>query len=519
MLCRIISIAFLTALLSFGCGDGDTSGGAGAGGSGGAGGEDCSIDTDRDGTPDCTDDDDDDDGIDDEREATLETDPLDRDSDRDGIEDGVEVDLVRTYSPDGLIALATTRTDPTIPTVLVEVDYVMGFRPNAAVFQIAASAFDHAGMEIYFMIDVEPPIPTTALPSGMSPWTNLQLEQLLVSYDDQTAEVHEAYVHVLVVPDDNSPTRRHGTSHHARPNNPSEGNHGSDPDPQYAGSFVFIDTIKSQYASYATEFSGAMISEDQLIARTLIHELGHLLGCTEEGSIGGYDQFNVMTQNGRLGNPSTSVTPWTNNIFGAGGVGHPTFSEASLEQMDLTRKLSVETGVSPLRQFFDMGTATSAIRANYRQITETTAYDEEKGYGWESPLPTVSSTSGSLASDERFVDYVAGDPNEEAPTRFRVSGLGTGPVDVFFRLGAQVTDAIDVRCEIRHPELGLAFEQGTIDASSMFVSTPANGRGASPVESTSALGYGTADLVVECLNDGTYADAPIEIINFEKREP
>jgi len=154
---------------------------------------------------------------------------------------------------------------------------------------------------------------------------------------------------------------------------------------------------------------------------------------------------------------------------------------------------------------------------NYRQTTETTTYDEEKGYGWESPLPTVSSTDGSDPSDES-VDYVAGDPNEEAPTRFRASGFGTGPVLASFRLGAQVTDAITVRCEMRHPDLGVAFRQGTIDASSKFVEMT-NSRVSPVVESTNALGYGTADLVVECLNDDTYTDAPIEFIIFEKQEP
>jgi hypothetical protein len=135
-------------------------------------------------------------------------------------------------------------------------------------------------------------------------------------------------------------------------------------------------------------------------------------------------------------------------------------------------------------------------------------------------VPTVSSTSGSDPSDERFADYVAGDPSETAATRFRVSALGTGPMDVFFRLGAQVSSPITVRCELRHPEQGVAFQSGTIDSMMAFVATSSNGRRAFPVvESTSSLGHGRGDLVLECLNDNSYGDAPIEIVNFTKREP
>jgi hypothetical protein len=82
-------------------------------------------------------------------------------------------------------------------------------------------------------------------------------------------------------------------------------------------------------------------------------------------------------------------------MHGLNAVGYSTFSEGSLAQMDLTMKLSVDTGGSPTRRFFDMGTLTSPIRPDYRQVTEATAFNESLGYGWESPVPTVSSASGS----------------------------------------------------------------------------------------------------------------------------
>ena len=429
-----------------------------------------------------------------------------------------EVDRDRDYNVDGTTTSAVTRTDPTTPTVLVELDYVSGSRPNASVFVMAESAFAHAGMEIRFLIGDGSPIPTADLPTGSAPWTKADLEQLLLSSDDPAREVHAAYVHVIVVPRDN--TTRHGTTHHAASNNPAEGNHGSDPDPRYAGSFVFIDTISNDYNTFSGAFSNAGITEDQLIAKTLVHEIGHALGCTEEGSGGGIDTFNVMAQSSQLGSPNSSVDPWRDNMHGLDAVGYPTFSEGSLAQMDLTMKLSVDTGGSPARRFFDMGTLASPIRPDYRQVTEGTTFDESVGYGWESPAPTVSSASGSDPSDERFTDYVAGGAAGTTATRFRVSALGTGPVDVFFRLGAQVSSPIDVRCELRHPQQGVAFQSGTIDSTTAFVATPSNGRRAFPVvESTSSLGHGRGDLILECLNDNTYGDAPIEIVNFTKREP
>ncbi len=462
------------------------------------------------------------DGLTNGEEAMLGTDPLDADSDRDGIDDGVEVELDRPYNVDGTTTTAFTRTDPTMPTVLVELDYVSGFRPNASVFLMAENAFAHASMEIRFMIDDASPIPAASLPTHPGQWTTAELEQVLLSTDDSSQDIHSAYLHVIVVPRDNS--GRHGTTHHAASNNPAEGNHGSRPDPRYAGSFVFIGAITDDYNNkdvVMQAFSNAGITADHLIAKTLIHEIGHALGCTEEGSSGGIDTFNVMALSSQLGDPNsnTGVAPWEDNMFGLDSVGQPTFSQGSLAQMDLTMKLSVDTGSSLVRRFFDMGTSTSPIQPNYRQVTETTAFDEAVGHGWESPLPTVSSTSGSVPSDARFADYVAGDPNETASTRFRASALGTGPVGVFFRLGAQVSSPITVRCELRHPQFGVAVESGTVD-STTIVATPSRGRRAFPVvDSINALGYGRGDLLLECLNDNTYGDAPIEIVTFIKNEP
>ena len=141
-------------------------------------------------------------------------------------------------------------------------------------------------------------------------------------------------------------------------------------------------------------------------------------------------------------------------------------------------------------------------------------------HGWDPPQPAISSTSGSDPSDERFSDYVAGDPAATSATRFRISALGSGPVDVFFRLGAQLTGPVVVRCELRHPDFGVAFQSGTIDSMNPFVATPSNGRRAFPIiESVNALGHGRGDLVLECLDDSTYGDAPIEVVNFTKRAP
>jgi hypothetical protein len=83
-------------------------------------------------------------------------------------------------------------------------DDVSGFRPNPAVFLMAENAFAHAGMEIRFRIDDTSPIPVAALPTGTGSWTWADLEQLLLNTDDPSQDIHAAYLHVIVVPDDRS---------------------------------------------------------------------------------------------------------------------------------------------------------------------------------------------------------------------------------------------------------------------------------------------------------------------------
>lgn len=458
---------------------------------------DCSIDTDGDSIPDCTDDDDDGDGLTDDEEAALGTAPLDPDSDHDGLGDGDE---------NGTLA-----TDPKTPTLFVEIDYMTGGsasrRPTEGALTIAAQSFAAAGIEIFFTVDDENTI------SEVSPLeTDADMESVLSSSKDTVLEHH---LHVVFA--DVGSSYEHCTTHYASPNN---GTFGNAPDPKNAGAFVFAGQIAADYATFTSELTGAGISQDNLLARALVQEIGHLVGCTNEGGDSGITYTNVMASNTTLGPiHSTNMDRWTDGTLGEGHVGYPTFSEESAAQMDLSFKASVETAASPLVRTYDFGTADSPVAAGSYRVTETDAFDPAVGYGWDTPLPTVSSTQGSDSGDPRTADYVAGDPDTEGDVFFRMAALGTESTMVFIRLGATTSESMDVRCELRHPDFGVAYVQGTISAANPFVATSGSGLRSFPVIDANPLGFGRADLVVRCIDDETHVDAPIEYVTVTKEEP
>jgi len=457
----------------------------------------CLTDTDGDTVPDCIDEDDDDDGLTDEVEAGLGTDPLDPDSDHDGLDDGEEEN--------------TLSTDPTKPTLFVEVDYMTGGsasrQPTSGTLDIATQSFAASGIDIAFAVDDSDTV------SEISPLSSDADMESVLSGSKNPALPH----HLHVVFADVGSATEHGTTHYPNLNN---GTFGNAPDPKYAGSFVFAGQIAADYATYTTELTGAGISQDHLMARTLVHEIGHMIGCTHEGGTGGLDTTNVMAPNSALGPMfDPDLSRWKDGTLGAGWVGYPTFNENAEEQMDLSFKASVETGGSPSVRTFDFGTADSPVGVNTYRVTESTAFDPSVGYGWDAPLPTVASTQGSDSGDPRTGDYVSGDPATEGDIYFRISALGTEATMVFIRLGATTTETLNVRCELRHPDYGVAYLQGTISPGTPYLQTSGSGVRSFPVIDANSLGFGRADLLLRCIDDDTHDDAPIEYVKVTKEDP
>lgn len=380
-------------------------------------------------------------------------------------------------------------------------------QPSADTLSIATQSFAASGIDILFVVDDANTV------TEISPLTSdADMESVLSGAKNPALSTH---LHVVFA--DVGSSYEHGTSHYP---NLNSGSFGNQPEPAYSGAFVFAGQIAADYTTYTTELTGAGITQDHLMARTLVHEIGHLIGCTHEGGASGSTYTNVMCSNTTLGPiHSTNMERWKDGTLGEGHVGYPTFSDEAEAQMDLSFKASVETAESPAVRTFDFGTVDSPIGVNTHQVTETTAFDPAVGYGWDAPLPTVSSTQGSDSGDPRTGDYVSGDPDTEHDVFFRISALGTESTMVFIRLGATTTETWNVRCELRHPDYGVAYLQGTISPSTSSVQTSGSGVRSFPVIDANSLGYGRADLLLRCIDDATYDDAPIEYVKVTKEEP
>jgi hypothetical protein len=322
----------------------------------------------------------------------------------------------------------------------------------------------------------------------------------------------EGASHVHVVMADRGSGTGHGTSHYASPN---DGTFGDRPGAEYSAAFVFAGQIEADHQQYATSFFTPWgISVDHLIARTLIHEIGHLIGCTHESS----DPGNVMAQNSLVGAVNNgTMSRWQDAALGKGHVGYPTFLEGSIDQIDLTLKASADMGTSPSQRAFDMGPSASATGAGTFAVAETTAFDVERGFGWVDALPTEASTTGSNTNDDRFADYVAGDPTVEADTVFRIEGLGSHRVRVNVRVGKTGGADRAVRCEIRHPTQGTGWFSTTLTSSNTFRQYWYNP--VFPVSPEVTGAFGRSYLEVRCLDDATRDDAPIEYLRIEKLNP
>lgn len=346
--------------------------------------------------------------------ATNPTNP-DTDGDGEGLDDFEEVTTWYDITlPTGIDSVHIA--DPLRPDLLVETDAMSGYSPTDAMMFETQKAYQDLGFTLRYKID------STSL--GAATVNNSNAKSLQSSNDNAT---YGAYVH-LIFARDHSDSSLRGTTVYELPNasNPAashpDPNH---PDPKYSGVFIFRERINNQHTQ---DQQNRGITLDLLTARTIIHELGHALGCNHESTTGGFDYENVMASSGALNTLDRLET----NVLGPDGTG-PRFSAAGALQIDLSFKTSADTSVNPSDRGFDCGLSNSPIAPGYRRVLKSDAYSRTLRYGWEvGAAPTQASENGGSDTNAKR-DIVEGTNGSDV--RFQLGGLGRYKVNVLVGLG------------------------------------------------------------------------------------
>lgn len=427
------------------------------------------------------------DGLEDADERARGTDVVAPDTDFDGLPDGAEVllahpvtdldapELSEDPAAAGDASLAPRRsvhTDPLRQTLLVEIDCDRGACPSVAALRVARRAFADIDVEAWFFVDDAGDwLSTTAARDAAT------LEAALAASDGRAGSHALApYVHVLFT--DRGEGDLHGLTHSVLPE-ATPPDHSTPPDSAAprAGALVFSGEIARQREAHAAAFDALGVSLDQLVARALVHELGHALGASHEGPAnGGWDWSNVMVASSDLGAPEDAPHRWSLQFV----AGHPRFSAASRAQLHLDFKTSVETAAPLLDRRFafthpggDAASAPEPIPPGFTPVAPGVGLEWTTGFGH---------------------DLHRGG--------FAVAHLGTAPWRV--RLGVAGRDGAAVRCELGEDgpvvELGgSAEEPGAAEVLGAPTSPPAGAEWwARPRFVAHSAGFGRSTLTVRC---------------------
>jgi hypothetical protein len=242
-------------------------------------------------------------------------------------------------------------TDPNRPDLFLEVDYLEGHEPEQEAWSESINAFSDAGIMLHYKID-ETDIPLDATTNPDDDSDGAETLRNYPEYRDfldrhKNSELDE-YVHMIfahyIENDDLPGWTLYGGAFSAE----------TEDDLTHSGVIFADEAIQEITDTYST------LTERRI--KVIVHEIGHVLGASHEKSTGTYhplidggdgtddmNYYNVMTQDKLHVVEAEKVLRGEDNLndrdLGATEmIGFPRFSIESIDQFDLTNKLSVDTG-------------------------------------------------------------------------------------------------------------------------------------------------------------------------------